>query len=226
MKLCTICACEGSTKTPSNIIRPLLGKPMLAYTIEQARALAQFDCIVVSSDSDAILATVKEYGANYAIKYPAENNAGKLNAIAHAVTQAELLFGKHFDLVVNLKATTPLRAAEDILGAIELQRSNGAKSVVTGALSHRSPYFNLVETNGKGQVRLSKPSTILRRQDSPKCYDMNESVSVWPRAVVGDDLKMLYDNTRLYEMSPERSVNGDNEMDFLIIELIMQKRAP
>ena len=111
------------------------------------------------------------------------------------------------------------------MGAVTLQQNTGAKSVITGAPAHRSPYFNLVETDAQGIVHLSKPSAVLRRQDSPACYDMNASIYVWQRDALLADPKVFYDDTRLFERPRERSVDIDAELDFAIVELILTRRG-
>lgn len=178
MMLCTICARGGSKGVPGKNIRPLLGKPLIAYSIEQAKQTGLFAAIAVSSDSAEILAVAKQHGVDILIERPAEmasDTAGKLPAIAHAVKAAEAQLGKQCSIAVDLDATSPLRLPEDIIAAVKLQQKTGAKSIITGSPAHRSPYFNLVEADANGIVRVSKPSNVQRRQDSPACYDMNAS---------------------------------------------------
>ncbi|MDX2112506.1 MAG: acylneuraminate cytidylyltransferase family protein [Alphaproteobacteria bacterium] len=229
--VCTICARGGSVGVPGKNIRPLLGKPLLAYSIEQARASGLFDCIAVSSDHPDILSTAKTFGADLAIARPpamATSEAAKVPAIAHAVQTVESITGVNYDINVDLDATSPLRRPEDIRGAVALLVSHDATSVITAAPAHRSPYFNLVERDANHIVRLSKtlPQNVVRRQDSPACFDMNASIYVWNKARFLADPKVFYDDTRLFEMPRERSIDIDDELDFDIVELIMKRRLP
>ena len=75
-------------------------------------------------------------------------------------------------------------------------------------------------------VRLSKPleRPIVRRQDSPKCFDMNASIYVWQRAALFDCPTVFNADTRLFIMPAERSTDIDNELDFEIVELLMKQR--
>jgi CMP-N,N'-diacetyllegionaminic acid synthase len=227
--LCTICARGGSKGVPGKNIRLLSGLPLIAHSIKQARATGLFPVIAVSSDSDDILQTAKTHGADIIIKRPdalASDTAGKMPAIAHAVDSAEKETGVAYDIAVDLDATSPLRAPEDIIACVKLLQETGCSSVITGAAAHRSPYFNLVECDKNGVARLSKtlPQGIVRRQDSPPCFDMNASIYVWKRALLKNDPKVFYDDTRLYEMPRERSFDIDDELDFAIVELMMKKR--
>src|SRR5438045_2301672 len=95
-RLCTICARGGSKGIKGKNIRALLGKPLIAYSIEQAKMSGLFDAIAVSSDSDAILEAAGKCGADYLIKRPAElatDQAPKVPVIRHCVAEAEKLEG-------------------------------------------------------------------------------------------------------------------------------------
>lgn len=229
-RVCTICARAGSKGVRGKNIRPLLGRPLLAHTIEQARNSGLFDHIVFSSDSAAYRALARDAGADLAVERPAEmasDQAGKLPAIVHAVAAAEAAAGAPYAVVVDLDVTSPLRLPADITGAVALLDNSGAANVLTAAPARRSPYFNLIEVNSAGHVTLSKPPAqpILRRQDAPVCYDMNASIYVWRRDVLMTDPRIFYPDTRLFVMPEDRSVDIDSEVDFLLVELLMQRRA-
>lgn len=227
--LCTICARGGSKGVPKKNVRELCGKPLIAHSIAQAKATGLFCAVAVSSDCDDILRTAAAHGADIIIKRPADlasDTAGKLPAIAHAVTEAEKQLGYHADIVVDLDTTSPLRLPEDIAASVRLLQETGCSNVITGAPAHRSPYFNLVERDASGAVRVSKqlPNTVLRRQDAPECFDMNASIYVWQRDVLIQNPSVFYDDTRLFEMPRERSLDIDEPIDFDIVELLMERR--
>lgn len=227
--LCTICARGGSKGVPGKNIRPLLGRPLIAWTIMQAREAGVFDMIAVSSDSKAILEAAGAAGADLMIERPAElasDTAGKLPAIRHAIEQAEIALGRAADILVDLDATSPLRNSEDIKGCIDLLKKSHSSNVITGSPARRSPYFNLVELQDNGTVALSKPQQdqVKRRQDSPDCYDMNASIYVWRRDIFMTNPKIFYEDTRLFEMPEERSIDVDSELDFAFVELLMQAK--
>jgi len=228
IRLCTICARGGSKGVVNKNIRPLLGKPLIAWSIEQAKATGLFAAVAVSSDSQAILDAAKDAGADLLIRRPdelASDTAAKIPAIRHALTESMKQLSLKPEILVDLDATSPLRIPADIAGAVQLLEKNGCASVITGAIARRSPYFNLVEEGADGTVALSKPGlTITRRQDAPRCFDMNASIYVWnvPRFFI--DAKVFYPDTRLFEMPEERSVDIDSELDFRLVELLMKER--
>ncbi len=226
-RLCTICARGGSKGVPGKNIRLLAGRPLIAWSVLQARASGLFERICVSSDSAAIREAALAAGATQAIDRPADmaaDQSAKVPAIRHAALEAEKSAGHSFDIVVDLDATAPLRLPEDITGAVRLLEKGSATNVITGSPAHRSPYFNLVERSSTGAVALSKPlpAAIVRRQDAPACFDMNASIYVWRRDPFIADPRVFYADTLLYEMPSERSHDIDHEFDFLIVEMLFE----
>ena len=227
LRICTICARGGSKGVPNKNIRLLLGKPLIVHTIEQAQRSGLFAALAVSSDSEEILAVSGRAGVEHLIKRPdemADDRAAKLPAIQHCVGSVEARTGERYDTMVDLDATAPLRVLEDIAGAVALVEAGDCSNVITGCPAHRSPYFNLVEATQDGFVQLSKPGTgIVRRQDSPACYDCNASIYVWPRQTFFDAEHVLLPTTKLYEMPRERSLDIDSELDFELVEVLMRR---
>lgn len=228
-RLCSICVRGGSKGVKDKNIRKLLGKPLVAHSIEQAQKSGLFDYVVVSSDSEVILNIAKQWGADAVIRRPehlAGDHSAKLPAIRHCLLEVEHLLSTEFDIVVDLDATSPLRTVEDIIASVELLEKHDVSNIITGAPSRRSPYFNLVEQNEKGIVSLCKTLEVpvVRRQDAPKCYDMNASIYVWKRQVLLEEETLFQHDTMIYVMPEERSVDIDSELDFRIVEWIMNDR--
>ena len=229
-RICSICARGGSKGVINKNIRILMGKPLIAHTILQAKEANCFDCIVVSSDSDDILNISKEFGVDYVVQRPVEmasDQAEKLPAIQHCVKTIEEITHCEYDTMVDLDATSPLRIIDDILKSIEmLENSLDSNNLITATPSRRSPYFNLVELNEKGFVRISKnlDNPIIRRQDSPKCFDMNASIYLWKRKAFYQAQTVLTDKTKLFVMPEERSIDIDSELDFEIVKLLMKNK--
>jgi CMP-N,N'-diacetyllegionaminic acid synthase len=227
--ICTICARGGSKGAVGKNARELLGKPLLAWTIEQAKETGLFEAIAFSSDSDQLLQAALQSGADIAVKRPdamATDTAPKIPAIRHCLEAAIARTGITPDVFVDLDVTSPLRLASDIAGAVDLLHRSGARSVITGAPARRSPYFNLVEERTDGSVGLSKSADppIVRRQDAPRCFDMNASIYAWRVAPFLENPAVFYPDTQLFEMPEERSVDIDSDLDFTLVELLLRKR--
>ena len=226
--ICTICARSGSKGVKNKNIRLLDGIPLIAHTIIQAVESKIFDMITVSSDSEEILNLSSKYGADLLVNRPSElatEFISKLPAIRHAVEESEFIYGKKFDIIVDMDVTSPLRLIEDIHSVIKLLNEKKVSNIITGSPARRSPYFNLVEEDENGVIRLSKKlaNPIFRRQDSPKCYDMNASIYAWKRNSLFKTENVFNDDTLIYIMPEERSVDIDNELDFKIVEMLIKK---
>ena len=229
-RLCTICARGGSKGVPGKNIRNLHGKPLIVHSIERARQSGLFERIAVSSESQEILAVAKAAGADDLIERPADmasDTAAKIPAIHHALATVEKQTGTRYCTLVDLDATSPLRTEDDIRGAVALLEKAKLSSVITGAASHRSPYFNLVEERADGSIGVAKTpgANVVRRQDAPRTFDMNASIYVWNADIFRQNPKVFYDDTRLFEMPAERSHDIDSELDFDIVEGLFNRAA-
>lgn len=227
--ICTICARGGSKGVPGKNVKIIAGKPLISHTIEKALAANIFDTIVVTSDSDEILSLANGYKSLQQVKRPtdlATDEAGKIPAIQHAVSAVEERAKKNFAFIVDLDVTCPLREVSDITGAIELCKKESVDNVVSGALSRKSPYFNLVEESGEF-VKLAKDpgGLLLRRQDAPKCYDLNGSVYVWKRDALFSSKTVIGSKTAIFEMPEERSIDIDTQTDFELVQHLMTLRG-
>ena len=226
--LCTICARGGSKGVKNKNIKLIKGKPLIAYTIEQAIASGLFERIVISTDSDDIARISKDYGAEVFFKRSTElssDTAGKLDVIRDAFKRSEEHYGKKYDYLIDLDATAPLRAIDDIIQSFQQFIESNNDNLITAMPSRRSPYFNLIEVDLNGKVKLSKKleNNITRRQDSPKSYDMNASIYIWKRDVILNEKSLFLENTGLYVMPEERSIDIDNELDLKFVTFIMSE---
>lgn len=230
-RLAIICARGGSKGILGKNLRMLMNKPLLAHTIEQARMSNVFDWIAVSSDSSDILSAGEEAGADFTVNRPAElanDTAPKIPAIRHCAAEVEKLTGETLDIITDLDATAPLRSLDDIRAAVRKLEESDADNLVTGMQARRSPYFNLVEEQPDGRVELSKTPTvpIARRQDAPKCFDLNASIFVWKRvSLFSKNDYAIGTNTILFEMPEERSIDIDTETDFAFVEFILNRKG-
>jgi len=227
--LCTICARGGSKGVKNKNIKELNGKPLIAYTIEQAKASQLFEYIVISTDSDDIANVAKQYGAEVFFKRSPEmasDTAGKLDVIKDAFKRSEEYYNKKFDYLIDLDATAPLRSVEDIINSFNQFKENDNDNLITAMPSRRSPYFNLVEQDKDGKVYLSKKldDVVVRRQDAPKSYDMNASIYIWKRDTLLKENSIFSENTGLYVMPEERSIDIDSELDYKFVEFLMKER--
>ncbi|EAJ2845523.1 hypothetical protein C5533_03560 [Campylobacter coli] len=228
-----IIGCRGGSKGVKNKnIRDIAGKPLIAYTIEQALKSRLFKHVVLSTDSQEIADIGKKWGAEVFFlrdSHMASDSAGKLQVIQDAVQKSQDYYQEQYDIVVDLDATSPLREVSDITNAYEQFIKDDNDILITASPSRKNPYFNMVEIvqmQEKMVPKLSKnlPNGVLRRQDAPRCYDMNASIYIWKKEILLKSDILFTDNTGLYVMPEERSVDIDTELDFKFVEFLLLEK--
>ena len=228
-RVCTICARGGSKGVKGKNLIQISGKPLLAHSIEQAIKSGLFVAVAVSSDDPQILECAKEFGANQLVVRPQElasDTSPKVPAIRHCVETVEQRLGQIFDIVVDLDATSPLRNVADIQKVTEMIEDPGISNVITATNARRSPYFNMVQLKSSGAPHLVCPpkNQIVRRQDSPHCFDMNASIYAWKRGFLDDSDTLFHASTRLYLMPEERSLDIDSELDLKLVSFLLEEK--
>lgn len=226
-RLAVICARGGSKGVPNKNIRMLGDIPLIAHTINQAVESGIFSAVAVSSDSQSILDVARDFGVQHLILRPsdlASDTAPKVPAIRHCCVSVERTSGL-FDYVADLDCTVPYRLTSDITGAFDLIEGRNVSSLITGTAARKIPYFNMVELTSDGFVRISKSvqPPLIRRQDAPKCFDMNASIHIWQRSTLFSSDDRLHQDTILFEMPFERSIDIDTELEFELNEFLMRR---
>jgi len=225
-----ICARGGSKGLPGKNLAEIQGQPLLGWSILQAHACGLFDDILVSSDDDRILEVAGRYGNCHLVHRPAalaSDTASKLPAIVHAVESVLGSRASQLQSLVDLDTTAIARSVDDIRGAVRLREERNCTSVITGCPSRRSPYFNMVEADSSGAIRVVKESGsgFVRRQDAPATYDMNAAVYVWEAAAFLTDPRIFYPDTAIYVMPQERSLDVDSSGDLDLLTWLIEQRG-
>lgn len=224
--LCIIPARSGSKGLPGKNIKKLLGKPLIVYTIKQAEGSKYIDRIIVSTDSPQIAGISRRYGAETPFIRPkklATDKSSTIDVLLHAIHWLEKEEDYGFDILVLLHANAPLRKKEDIDKCIELLLSENADNIFSVTEAHRNPYFNIVELTADKRARLIRKGNFASRQSAPKVFDMNSSIYVWRKEVLKETKSVFSNNTRVYIMPKERSIDIDDYLDFQIAEMFLKK---
>lgn len=229
--LITICARGGSKGVKGKNIRSLAGKPLIYYTIKQAKEWGRGRHIIVSTDSEEIANVAKEFGAEVPFLRPAKlatDTAAKVPVIRHALLKCQDIYQEEYDMVMDLDATAPIRTVDDLEKALHLFVRKKPKTLFSVVPARRNPYFNMVEEDQNGRVNYSKPNTnFARRQDAPKVYDMNASIYIYDSRYLLDENnnKPVSDDSVAYVMNEISAVDIDNETDFKFIEFLVKENV-
>ncbi|MFC1754033.1 cytidylyltransferase domain-containing protein, partial [Thermoproteota archaeon] len=163
----------GSKGIPKKNIIDLAGKPLIAHTIESGKKSKHIDMIVVSTDDKEIEEVSKKYGVEV-IQRPeefAQDSSPTIDVIKHVIDVFEKQ-DEHFDIVVLLEPTSPLRKDDDIDKAIEVFVDNpDAESLVSlGEIALESPFIAKVVDNGFVIPLIKTDAKIYQRQQLQKTY--------------------------------------------------------
>lgn len=229
MILGSICCRGGSKGVPGKNIKPLLGKPLIEYTIETGLKSKLIDELIVSTDSDSIAAIARSAGAVVPFMRPAElatDTANKWDVFKHLCESWELINNNTIDYLVDLDVTVPLKTEHDIDEAIRMALLYPDTDVViTGYDPERNPYFNMMEMKDDGTCHLVKNSTIpiVRRQDAPVIYSLTPAAFVIKRSAIFNLTHWSQGRCRISPMDRYRAIDIDTEFEFELVEFFMKK---
>lgn len=221
--LVVIPARGGSKGLPGKNIKNLCGKPLIAYSIDVARAITSDENICVSTDDQRIIDAVENYGLKVPFVRPAEfatDTATTNDVLLHAVAFFEKQ-GKTYDKLLLLQPTSPLRKIEEVKEAIELYR-NDIDMVVSVTKSHAPSV--LCNDNEEGFVELIYNKKADSRQALTTFYEFNGAIYIINIKALKEK-GLGYFNKRIkYVMPKESSVDIDDIYDFMLIESIIKNR--
>jgi len=209
----------GSKGIPKKNVKPLLGRPLLAYTVDSAKKSKRLTHLVVSTDDAEIAEVARGLGVEV-VDRPEElsrDATPTLPAIQHALDVVEPKCGR-FDYVFVLQATSPFRTADDIDQAIDLLRTSKAESVigVVRVFDNHPARIKKIR-NGRLEAFDTPEPEGIRRQDLPPAYLRNGAVYVVRRDVI-DRGSLVGEDQCPYEMPAARSINIDEPLDFALAE--------
>lgn len=214
----------GSKGIPHKNIKELGGKPLICYAIDAARKFTTDNNICVSTDDDAIIKVVEDYGLHVPFKRPeylATDHAGTNGVLLHALNFYEEK-GNVYDVVILLQATSPFRRAEDVAEAAKLY-DESIDMVTSVMLAKCNPYYDGFEDDENGLLVISKGNgTIERRQDAPRVWQQNGAVYVINPAQLKAKGLAGMTKIRKYVMDELHSLDLDNMLDWKIAEIMLK----
>ena len=222
--LCTICMRSGSVGLKNKHLVNLKGKPLMYHTIDFINSLKMFKSIVVSSDSKKILKYSKKKKIKNLIlrpKYLSSSKASKIKVLQHALFEMEKKFNKKFDYLIDFDATSPIRKKKDFQNAFKKFIRKNADLLITVTPSRKNPYFNMIQILNK-KTFLVKNGNFVRRQDTPRIFDMNASFYIFKRKHLLNCKKLISKNTIAHIMPKTSAFDIDDIIDFKINETLLK----
>lgn len=234
MKIYAIIPARGGSKgIPGKNIKLLAGKPLIGWTIEEAKKSRYISRVIVNTDDEKIAEVAKSFGAEVFMrpKNLAEDLTEDLPVFTHHLL--ELKKNKDLpDIVVDLRATAPLRSVNRIDEGIKLLVEVGkekADSMRAVSAASKHPYKMWKIETGFLQPLFSSVDGLKEpynapRQILPAIYQNNGAMNAFWSETILEKKSMTGDKILGFPMEDWESINIDSELDFFAAEYIMQNR--
>ncbi len=219
----------GSKGIPHKNIINVMGKPLINYTIEpglEAKKAGIIKELIVSTDDEKIAEISRKAGAEVPFirpNYLSNDTARSVDVMIHAYEFYKNK-GRHFDAMILLQPTTPLRNYSDIRDAVKLFTEEKQTSLIS---CYKEEYIcDLVSYHkeGKYAIALNKlHNGGGRRQDSPDIYVRNGAIYITTTAQMMKNHRVFDNVPIMYVMPKERSVNIDCIDDLEMLEWKLSK---
>jgi N-acylneuraminate cytidylyltransferase len=219
--LAVIAARGGSKGIPHKNLLDLCGKPLIAWTVEQARAARGVDVVAVSSDSDNILAAAEAAGA-IGVRRP-EDISGDLasseSAWLHALNATDERMGR-FERIVALQATSPIRESRDIEDALATFDRDHLDSLLS--VCEVEDYFNWrIGASGPEPINYDYHNRRMRQQIE-KRYLENGSFYVLIPSLLREQNNRLGGKIGFHVMDRHKMFQIDRPEDVKLCAAIMR----
>jgi len=221
MKIITIIPARGGSKEiPKKNILDILGKPLLAWSVEQSLQTTKVESTYVSSDCDEILSVASNFGAK-TISRPAEHasdTASSESAVIHAINSIE----EDFDAVLFMQATSPLRLRDDLKNAIIQFEQNSYDSMFSGGILEDFLIWEKNDENFSSFNYDYKKRGI--RQNRVPQYVENGSFYISKKHIYLNEKNRLGGRIGCYEMQAWQHHEIDSYEDIEINEYFLKKK--
>lgn len=216
----------GSKGLPGKNVRPLQGKPLIVWTLDAAAGSALLDRTIVSTDDPHIANVCRAHGGDIPFLRPAElatDDARVEDVLLHALAA----IGERDGYVVLLQATSPLRLASDIDGAVRRCSDAGATTCVAVCPSPKSPFWAMTLDDDSAVLTplIARDGLLRGRQGLPTTYIPNGAVYVASIPWLRQERRLYDASTVGWVMPPERSIDVDTVLDFMLLEAILASHA-
>jgi CMP-N-acetylneuraminic acid synthetase len=213
----------GSVGVPQKNIRSVGGKPLIAWTLEEAKKCKTLDRYVVSTDDTKIASVVESYGVEVVEEHYSDGTNPLLERILWLLDSQE----EEWDVLVDIRATNPLKTAEDIDSCVSKLLRTGA-DVVCGISKlddhHPARIKQLVAGDRLVDV-WPEPISGLRQDLAPDCYIRNGSIYACRVSALREGIHFTGGDIRGHIMPLNRSVNVDTELDLLVCTALLTSQS-
>ena len=215
----------GSKSVPGKNIRPLGGKPLLAWAIDVARQVEEIDRVIVSTDDSQIGSVGRDHGAEVYARpsHLATDDALVIDALKDLLRTLHEEQEKP-EWIILLEPTCPLRTPEDVRACLKLISQGDYDSVATFKEAELNPHRAWRIIDGVPEVFIDGAIPWLPRQKQPKAYQLNGAVYVFRANLLEKEAQSLFVGRLGAVLMPrDRSQDIDDSVDFAIVEALLEK---
>tara|TARA_Y100000768_G_C23975985_1_gene683103 strand:+ start:635 stop:1354 length:720 start_codon:yes stop_codon:yes gene_type:complete len=224
--LIIIPARKGSKGIPNKNLKEFFGKPLIYQTLNLALKLTSKDNIILTTDCDDIIDFADSMGLKVPFKRPkklANDKTAMDEVIKHAIFHVEKKSKIIYDNIILLQPTSPLRQLFHVLEALKEKEKYNSELIIGVSYSDSNPYYNLVEEDKNGDLKVCIDSSFTRRQDAPIVYKVNGAIYIFDYKKYKESFKLSNLKMKKYIMEPEFSIDIDTFEDLEYAEYIMKK---
>lgn len=229
--LAIILARGGSKTIPKKNIKPINGRPLIAYTIIKALECKYIDKLVVSTDCEAIATTAKTYGAEIPFIRPKKLSGDTVwsrDALKHAVLECEKIHNKKWNYIIELPCTSPLKKTEHIDEVCELLLNNNVDSVTSVCRMWDKHPVRMKKITESGLLEnfctVHGEQESSRKQDLEPCYIRNGAIYAMTRNCIVNQFSRHGKQCKAYVMDEKYSVNIDSPIDLKLAEIYLNEQ--
>ncbi len=217
----------GSKGVANKNIHPLRGRPLITHTADLIRALPWIDRAVVSTDSDVIAAVAEQGGLAAPFRRPDDlsgDRIGDWDVLQHALLEMERQDGRHYDVVVMLQPTCPLRRPEHVEATVAKLTGDGWDAVWTVTpvdLKYHPLKQMVMAEDGRMELFDAHGRQVIARQQLKRTYYRNGASYALSRACILEQKTTMGANWSAVVVE-ETMISIDTLEDFRIIEGILR----
>lgn len=221
--LAIIPARGGSKGINKKNIKKIYGKPLIQWTINEAKKISQINKIIISTDDLGIAKLGLKLGIEVPFIRPkkiARDNSLGIEVVLHALKKL-----KDFEYILLLQPTSPMRSEKDIKNMINFVKKNNIKSSVSVTRIREYPQLTYSMSNKhrlKKEFKLYNQDHI--RQKYKKLYHVNGALYMAQTKWILKNKTFINKETFGYEMPIERSIDIDDQYDWNIAEFLLKSK--
>ena len=224
--ICAVPARSGSKRLPGKNLKPLAGRPMIAYSIDAAIETRLFDAVYVCTEDEAIADVARRHGAEVPALVPSDL-CGDLDP-SHAPCQwmAKHLARQGIDktVLLCLQPTSPLRIADDIVNGVEafVSREHDFLVSVTPVDPHYFHWAVVPSDDGHWEMYFGQ-EYLKERPLLPPAYRANGSIKIARLESLGRTGHFFGPNLGTVLTPEDRSIHVATQFDFDVCDFLLSR---